>query len=107
VGRDSHNGSGSVVSEDVVSYPEGDLFVVERVYYMGAGKNSCFFFSFVGSVLVRFVFTFCDIVLTYYFLFICDEISDIIVVWSNYCISYSKYGVYTCGIDRKSFAFII
>jgi hypothetical protein len=32
MGWDSHNGSGTVVSKDIVSDPERDFFVVEWVY---------------------------------------------------------------------------
>ena len=96
----SHNWSSSIVSEYIVSDPEGNFFVVKRVDYIRTSEDSSFFFGVIGSVLVGFFVCVVYVLQTFFFLFFSDEVRYIIMIWSDHCISHSKYGIYTGSIDR-------
>gem|GEM_PF-7085223 len=61
MGRDCHNSAGSISSENIVSYSDRDLLVVEWVDGVSSCENSCFVFVEVCSLEFAFTLSLFDI----------------------------------------------
>lgn len=102
-----HHCARSVVTEYIISNPEWNRFSVKWIDNIRTSENSRFFFSFIGTILVRSTCRFCDIRLTLCGLFISDEVIYTRMVWGKNCICHTIDRINTSGIYRDKLIYII
>ena len=54
MGRDRHDGTGSIGHEDVIGYPDGNLLPVYWIDGVGSGEDACFLLGQLRSQEVTF-----------------------------------------------------
>ncbi len=94
MGRHPHNSAGAVAHEDIVAHQDGNLFTVDRVYGMAAGKETNFLCFGGGPVNLAFHSYLPDKIPNFLFLGLTgDQLLDQGVLRSQDHVGYSKKGI--------------
>ena len=87
---DSHNCARSIAYQNIITNPDGNLFAVNRIYCISAGKNSGFLFCQISTIKVAFPGRLLTVFFNFFFMVIgCNKIHRF-KLWGEHHISSTK-----------------
>ncbi|MBA7611607.1 hypothetical protein ES703_18835 [subsurface metagenome] len=101
MGRHGHNRTGAVAYQDVVAYPNWNLFVVDGIYCVSAYGFTGFLFGQIGSIQIAFSCGLFTVFSNCFFSFITHYLIYKWMLWCHHHIGCAEQGIRPSSKDAN------